>query len=62
MQIGPVPLRQDSARPTSRHDSGRSFRPDSGRPPCQPGQPEQPADDQTQAMTDKFYPLQIGHP
>ena len=37
LQIGPVPyIRQDSARPTSRADSGRSSRPasrpDSGRP------------------------------
>ena len=31
MQIGPVPLRPDLARPTSRPDSGRSSRPDSGR-------------------------------
>ena len=37
MQIGPVPLRPDLARPTSRPDSGRqsrpTSRPDSGRSP-----------------------------
>ena len=37
VQIGPVPLRPDFARPISRPDSGRSSRPasrpDSGRPP-----------------------------
>ena len=47
MQIGPVPLRQDYARPISRPDSSRSSRPTSGpdsvRPPGQTGQP---ADDQ----------------
>ena len=31
MQIGPVPLRPDLARPASRPDSGRSSRPDSAR-------------------------------
>ena len=47
MQIGPVPLRPDLASPAL-PDSVRFFRPaskpDSGWPPGQPGQP---ADDQT---------------
>ena len=31
MQIGPLPLRPELPRPTSRPDSGRSSRPDSAR-------------------------------
>ena len=42
MQIGPVPLRPELARPTSRPDSGRSSRPDSARS-LQPTRPARPA-------------------
>ena len=58
MQIGPVPLRPDLARPTFRPDSGRSSRPDSGRqsrPTSKPdsGRPTRPASRQPNLSSER---------